>query len=101
MAPPRLPPSVEFRVLRRACGLSPRAQRLLFGAPPTIEGQSLACDLHVLLELTRRLGIRSFTNLLPPPQARAFSRRNAAATMPRQPLPAVRAEEVTIPTAAG
>ncbi|HWC07434.1 MAG TPA: hypothetical protein VG458_00135, partial [Solirubrobacterales bacterium] len=61
MAPPQLPPSVEFQFLRWACGLSPRTQRLLFGAPPAIEEQRLASDVHVMIELARRSGTFSYT----------------------------------------
>ncbi|MDX6623761.1 MAG: hypothetical protein QOE75_1693 [Solirubrobacterales bacterium] len=101
MAPPQLPPSVEFQFLRWACGLSPRTQRLLFGAPPAIEEQRLASDVHVMIELARRSGTFSYTNLLPPEQARAFNRRGAAATVPKRPLPMERVENLTIPSAAG
>ena len=98
---PRLPPSIEFRFLRFACGLSPRTQRLLFGRPPEIDGQVLASDVHVLLEMARRSGARSYTNLLPPAQAREFNRRAAAASMPPRPLPMARVDALRIPTAAG
>jgi acetyl esterase len=103
VAPPRLPASLEFQFLRRVCGLSPRTQRRLFGAPPEIDGQVLACDVHVMIELARRNGTRSYTNLLPPEQARAFNRSGAAATMPAaaKRLRMARIEEKTIPTAAG
>lgn len=101
MPPPQLPPSVEFRFLRWACGLSPRTQRLLFGAPPTIEEQTLASDVHVLVEMARRSGARSYTNLLPPNEARAFNSRGAQAMVPKRPLPMERVENLTIPTAAG
>ncbi len=101
MAPPRLPPTVEFQALRFACGLSPRTQRLLFGAPPVIEGQALASDVHALIELGRRSGARSYTNLLPPAEARAHSARGAAATVPRRRLPMARVEELTVPASGG
>jgi len=99
--PPRLPPSIEFRFLRWACGLSPRTQRRLFGTPPTIEEQTLASDVHVMIEMARRSGTRSYTNLLPPAEARAFNSRGAAATVPKRPLPMARVENLTIPTDAG
>jgi acetyl esterase len=101
MAAPRLPASVEFRFLRWVCGLSPRTQRRLFGPPPTIEGQTLASDVHVMIEMARRSGARSYTNLLPPAQARAFNSRGAAATVPKRPLAMERVENLTIPSGAG
>ena len=101
MEPPRLPASIEHRFLRRVCGLPPRTQRRMFGAPPTIEGQTLASDVHALVEIARRSGARSYTNLLPPPEARAFNSRGAEAMVPQRPLPMERVENLTIPTAAG
>ena len=98
---PRLPPSLEFKFLRKVCGLSPRAQRRLFGDPPAIDGQVLATDVHALLELARRSGARSYTNSLPPLQARAFNSRSAAASSPPRPIPMARVENLSIPTAAG
>ena len=101
MEPPRLPPSIEFRFLRFACGLAPRTQRLLFGAPPQIEEQTLASDVHVMIELARRSGTFSYTNLLPPEQARALMRNGARATQAPKPLTMARVENLTVPTAAG
>ena len=98
---PRLPPSIEFRLLRRACGLSPRTQRLLFGRPPEIDGQVLASDVHALLEMARRSGARSYTNLLPPMQAREYNRRSARASQPPRPRPMAKVEAHQVPTAAG
>ena len=48
---PRLPPHAEHRILKRALGLPPRVQRRLFGAPPMIDGQTMASDTHVLIKL--------------------------------------------------
>ena len=101
MEPPHLPPSVEFKLLRYICGLSPRTQRMMFGAPPEIDGQVLASDVHAMLELARRSGARSYTNLLPPVEAREYNSKAAAATRPRKPLRMGRVENMTIPTAAG
>ncbi len=98
---PHLPPTLEFRLLRFACGLPPRVQRLLFGRPPEADGQVLASDVNVLIELTRRAGTRSYTNLKSPEQAREYNRRSAAATAPPRPLPMARVEGLEIPTAAG
>jgi len=49
--PRLLPPPAEHRVLKWACGLPPRVQRRLFGAPPTIDGQTLASDVQTLLRV--------------------------------------------------
>ncbi len=53
---PRLPVPIEHRVLKWACGLSPRTSRLLFGKPPTIDGQTLSTETHALLTLARWSG---------------------------------------------
>jgi acetyl esterase len=87
--------------VRFLCGLPQRLQRLLFGKPPAIDGQVLATDVHVLIELARRSGARSYTNSLPPVEAREFNRRSAQATMPSRPIPMARVEAMTIPTEAG
>ncbi len=50
---PRLPAVVEHHVVRFVCGLPPRAQQLLFGKPPVVDGQRLAVDIHALLWLDR------------------------------------------------
>jgi acetyl esterase len=50
---PRLPPAAEHRVIKFVCGLPLRLQRLLFGAPPVVEGQRLEADIHALLWLDR------------------------------------------------
>jgi acetyl esterase len=101
LAVPRLPASVEFQVLRFACSLPPRLQQLLFGKPPSIDGQVLATDVHVLIELARRSGTNSYTNSLPPEEARAFNRQAAKASTPSRPIPMDRAENMAIPTGAG
>ncbi|MFN8215351.1 MAG: alpha/beta hydrolase [Solirubrobacterales bacterium] len=100
-SPPRLPPAVEFRLGRFLCGLPPRVQRLLFGRPPTIDGQTLASDVHVLIKLAERSGVRSYTNGLPPAEARAMNRRGAAATQRPRPIPMARVDGLEIATAAG
>jgi acetyl esterase len=57
---PRLPVPIEHRVLKWACGLSPRTSRLLFGKPPTIDGQTLSTETHALLTLARWSGSDGF-----------------------------------------
>ena len=89
-------------VARLLCGLPPRLQRLLFGKPPAIDGQVLATDVHVLIELARRSGARSYTEQ---PAARwrpeSSTALGAQATTPSRPIPMARVEGVTIPTEAG
>jgi acetyl esterase len=87
VAPPRLPPSVEYRFVRSLCELSPRMQRRLFGPPPAIDGQVLAPDLHVIISLARRTGEDTLTGGLPARDARAYTRRGAEGIRgPRLPM---------------
>jgi acetyl esterase len=100
-AAPRLPIAVEHRVLKGACNLPPRLQRLLFGKPPEIDGQTLASDVHALIRLAEFAGTNSYTNGLPPEQARAFNKLGAAASEARPKIPMGRVEGLEIPTDAG
>jgi acetyl esterase len=100
MAPPRFPPRVEHRIVRAACALPPPAQRRLFGAPPRIEGQELAPDLHVLLRLARWQGESSLVEGRTPTEARAEHLEAApVVTGPRRPMREVAA--LPIPGPAG
>jgi acetyl esterase len=98
---PRLPPRAEHRFVRFVCGLPPRVQRLLFGAPPEIDGQVLASDVHALLRLAQLAGTESYSNGLPPAQARAFSRRSAKTGRHYPAIPMARVEALQIPSEAG
>jgi acetyl esterase len=98
---PRLPPRAEHRFVRFVCGLPPRLLRLLFGRPPEIDGQVLASDVHALLRLAELSGTESYSNGLPPAQARAFSRRSAKTGRSYPPIPMARVEEIQIPSPAG
>jgi acetyl esterase len=100
VAPPRLPSSVEYRILRSLCELSPRVQRRLFGPPPEIDGQVLAPDINVILKMAERAGETSLTGGLPPEQARAMVRRSAAAT-DGPPIPMAELLEFELPGAEG
>ncbi len=100
-SPPRLSPRAEHRVVKFVCGLAPRTQRLLFGPPPEIDGQTLASDVHVLLRLAAAAGTRSYTNGLPPAEARELLRRGARTSQGPRPIPMARVDEIEIPTAAG
>src|ERR1700710_1637006 len=57
---PRLPVPAEPRILKWACELSPRTQRRLFGAPPTIDGQTLAGDIQALIRIAELAESNSF-----------------------------------------
>ncbi|MEX2105390.1 MAG: alpha/beta hydrolase [Solirubrobacterales bacterium] len=100
-APPRLSTPAEHRILKAVCGLSPRLQRRLFGPPPSVDGQVLASDIHALLRTAEIAGTTSFTNGLPPAQARAENRLAAAAAERRPPIPMARVEPIEIPGQAG
>jgi acetyl esterase/lipase len=100
-SPPRLSPRAEHRFVEFACGLRPRTQRLLLGPPPTIDGQTLASDIHVLLRLAAAAGTRSYTNGLPPLQARELLRRGALTSQGPRALAMARVDEIEIPTEAG
>jgi acetyl esterase/lipase len=73
VAPPRLSPRIEHWIVRRACGLRPRASRAIFGRPPRLDGQELAPDIHALLRLVTlyRDGDTSLAVGRTPEQARA------------------------------
>jgi acetyl esterase len=98
---PRLSLRAEHLVLSRAMGLPPRLQRRLFGPPPRIDGQTMASDVHVLIELAELAGVGSFMGGLRPEEARAQSRRDAAATTAQPPIPMARVEALTVPGQAG
>ncbi|HEX6665065.1 MAG TPA: alpha/beta hydrolase [Solirubrobacterales bacterium] len=98
---PRLSVAAEHRLLRAVCGLSPRVQKRLFGPPPSVDGQTLASDIHALISLAKSAGTHSFTNGLPPREARAFNRRGAAAATARPPLPMERVRGLQIPGQGG
>ncbi len=94
---PRLLPHAEHRLLKAACGLPPRLQRRLFGAPPSLDGQTLASDIHALIKLAELAGADSFIGGLSPLAARARSRRDTAATAARPPIPMARVAALEIP----
>ncbi|HMI81640.1 MAG TPA: alpha/beta hydrolase, partial [Solirubrobacterales bacterium] len=97
---PRLPPAFEHRFLRTACGLPPRLQRLIFGAPPEIDGQRLAGDLHALIRIAELAGSDEFASD-DVNEARAERRYEAKVVSARPPLPMARIEDLTIPGPAG
>jgi acetyl esterase/lipase len=102
LALPRLPPRIEHRILRFVCGMPPRLQRVLFGAPARIDGQVLATEMQALVRLASlaRDESASAYGKLTPAQARARIRAGAAAAAaPKQPQPAV--SDLAIPGPAG
>lgn len=98
---PRLSPQAEHRLLLRACGLSPRVQRRLFGPPPQVDGQVLASDQHALIRMAALAGDTSFTGGLGPAEARVHNRRGAAAAAAHPPIPMARIEAREIPGPGG
>jgi acetyl esterase len=98
---PRLSPRAEHRLLKRVCGLPPRVQRRLFGPPPSIDGQTLASDVHALIKLAELAGSTSFTGGLPVAEAREQNRLGAAATTARPPIPMARVEALEVPGQGG
>ncbi|HVY78387.1 MAG TPA: alpha/beta hydrolase [Solirubrobacterales bacterium] len=100
MAPRRLPPQIEHRIVRRACGLSPRTIKRLIGPPPRLDGQELAPDIQMLLALMRMNGETSLVEGRTAEQARAESRQGAP-IIAGPPRPMARVEALTIPGAGG
>ena len=98
---PRLPSRAEHALVKRVCRLSPRVQRRLFGAPPVIDGQRLASDIHALISLAELAGDSSFTGGLSPEGARKLSRQGSAATAAHPPIPMARVEALMIPGPGG
>ncbi|HWA52936.1 MAG TPA: alpha/beta hydrolase [Solirubrobacterales bacterium] len=100
MAPPRLSPQIEHRIVRKACGLSPRTIRRLIGPPPRLDGQQLAPDIQMLLELDRRAGTTSLVEGRTVEQARAENRVGAK-VVSGPPRPMARVERLTVAGASG
>ncbi len=98
---PRLSPRTEHRLAKAVCGLPPRAQRRLFGPPPTMDGQTLASDIHALIRLAAIAGTTSFTAGKAVADARAENRLGAEATAARPPIPMARIEALELPGPAG
>jgi acetyl esterase len=75
-------------------------QRRLFGPPPEIDGQVLAPDIHVVMQLADRAGENSLTGGLPPKQARARVRRSAESS-DGPPIPMAELLEFELPGGGG
>jgi acetyl esterase len=98
---PRLPIPIEHHILKRACNLSPRTSRALFGKPPTVDGQTLSTETHALLTLARLSGSDGFFAGRSVDQARAESRYEARVTARRKPIPMAEVRAVDIAGPAG
>src|SRR6187399_2079513 len=96
MAPPRLPPQIEHRIVRRACGLSPRVLRRLIGPPPRLDGQELAPDVQMLLALAKWNGETSLVEGRSVERARAENLEEVP-VVTGPPLPMARVESLRIP----
>ena len=94
---PRLSSAAEHRLLRTACGLPPRLQRLVFGKPASLDGQTVEPDVWAFLKVVEMAGENSFTGGLGPLEARAQNRRGAQALKGPRPLPVARVEARQIP----
>jgi len=98
---PRLPPAIEHRFLRFACGLPPRLLRRLFGAPPELDGQRLADDVHALLRIAQLFRGGSLAAKGAPAEVRLERRREARIVAHRPAIPLGRVEDVELPGPAG
>src|SRR3954453_15423096 len=94
---PRLSPAAEHRIVKWACGLSPRTQRRLFGSPPTIDGQTLAGDIQALIRIADLGDRHSFLVGMSIEEARASARREAEVVDSRPPIPMAAVRSVEIP----
>ncbi|HEU5062734.1 MAG TPA: alpha/beta hydrolase [Solirubrobacterales bacterium] len=98
---PRLSPAAEHRLLKAVCGLPRGVQRLLFGAPPRVDGQTLASDVHALLQIAKLARGESLTEGASVAEARAHRRLEAEIVAERPPLPMARVEPLELPGPAG
>jgi acetyl esterase len=100
-SPPRLSPRADHAVVKWACDLSPRVQRRLFGKPPSIDGQTLASDTHVLVRIAELVGSNAFLSGMTISEARALARREAEVVKSRPTIAMARVEALEIPGHAG
>jgi acetyl esterase len=98
---PRLSPAAEHRLLALLCGLPRSVQRRLFGRPPTVEGQTLAADVHVLVQVARLAREDGLADGVEVGAARRHRRREAETVGHRPPIPMAAVDEVEIPGPAG
>jgi acetyl esterase len=99
---PRLPAPVEHRLVRFVCGLPPRVQRALFGAPPVVDGQELAPDIQALLWLDRLVYDEDgLTQKQSVDETRVERLKEARLVAHKPPIPMGRVEELEVSGAAG
>jgi acetyl esterase len=87
--------------LKLVCGLPRGVQRRLFGAPPEMEGQRLASDIHALVQIAKLARSDSLSEGLPVEEARRERRREAEVVGGPEPIPMARIDSVQIPGPAG
>jgi len=92
---------VEHRFLRFVCGLPAGVQRLLFGAPPVIEGQRLAPDIHALIRIALLFRGDSLRSKGEPAETRVERRQEARIVAHRPPIPMERIEQLEVPGPGG
>ena len=98
---PRLSPNAEHRLVKSVCGLPPGLQRRLFGPPPSLDGQTLASDVHALLKLVEMAGGGSVIAGMEVAEAREENRVGNEVAAARPPIPMARVEEVEVPGPVG
>lgn len=98
---PRLPVPVEHRVVKWACGLSPRTSRLLFGKPPTIDGQTLASDIQAILSLSKINGAPNILAGFTVEEAREQTRYDARVLAARPGIPMAEVRALNLPGPGG
>jgi acetyl esterase len=98
---PRFPPAVEHRFLKAVCGLPPRVQRLVFGPPPQVDGQTLASDIHALLRIAEMARTTSLSEGADVSEARTERRHEARIVANRPLIPMERVAPIEIPGPAG
>jgi acetyl esterase len=96
----RLPPSLEFTIVRTLCALPPVLRRRLGGGRVQLDGQTLSSEVGVVLRLAALAGERSLTGNGDVGSARARTRRSTASTT-GPPIPLARVENFEIPGPAG
>src|SRR6185312_4458587 len=98
---PRLPVPIEHHVLKWACELSPRTSRLLFGKPPTIDGQTLASDVQAILTLSKINGAPNIFAGFSVEEAREQTRYDARVLAPRPQIPMAEVRAIDVPGPGG
>jgi acetyl esterase len=98
---PQLPLSIEHGVLKWACGLSPRTGRMIFGKPPTVDGQTLSSETQAILTLARWSGAEGFFAGRSVADARAGARHDAKVADGKRPIPMAEVRAIDIPGPAG